>query len=422
MRNSKQLFILLIGAFSLILLLPLSVLAANLIINNHLEPPFAPYGTTNKCGQDWPLQIATGWKRFDLATNDRLKFYSASEWGELAACLYGGTPHTESLGGEAQVWTSARKFDTGIYQQVSGLETGKVYGFEAGILPIYYRSDRDDPATGQMLRSVGIDPYGGVDPASPNVIWGPEEPHATFKDPVTQQKYTWFFPSVGATAMSTTMTVFARVRSIEDITDGISINQVWVDATFMDVAPTTSLTLTAGSPTQIDAIWYGAPASGFHLFAYEVQYRKATTTTWTDLQIFDVLTPESVNDTTSISVEEGVDYIVRARTWHEQDGGDAYEVAGPWTEATFNTTGNFFSNPGLETFQANGVAEDWGDFTVSGLVTHTGALSYAAQSATSARVKEGDNAQVWFANDAFDAGIYQQVYSLTIGNSYGFVA
>ena len=66
MRNPKQLLSVLISAGLLILLIPMSIWAANLITNNHLEPPFIQYDTTNKCGKDWPLQIATNWERFDL--------------------------------------------------------------------------------------------------------------------------------------------------------------------------------------------------------------------------------------------------------------------------------------------------------------------------------------------------------------------
>jgi hypothetical protein len=34
-----------------------------------------------------------------------------------------------------------------------------------------------------------------------------------------------------------------------------------------------------------------------------------------------------------------VEYVVRARTWHEQDGGDSHEVPGPWVEQRISTGG-----------------------------------------------------------------------------------
>lgn len=322
--------------FAILILSAGVIFAASFLTNADINGPFHTFlgtGTNKSCGgTTYVTEVANGWDGFEIIATDRLRFFSASRWGQLAACLYGGSPFTESLDGEAQAWVSARAFDTGIFQTVSGLTPGETYGFSAGIAPAFYTTNRTDPATGKMFRSVGVDPTGGTDPTAPSVLWSPEEPHAIFNN---GQKYSWFFPSVGFTAQSSSATVFIRVRSIEDVTDGISINQVWVDKAFLDVAPTVSVNVTQLSDSLAQATWNGSPRTGFHLFAYEAQYKKATDSTWTDIQIFDVLdgTSPPIATGSTFPITTGETYIVRARMWHEEDGGSNMEVAGPWVEA-----------------------------------------------------------------------------------------
>ncbi|MEM7028664.1 MAG: carboxypeptidase-like regulatory domain-containing protein [Chloroflexota bacterium] len=318
-------------SLSLLLLIPLGVWAANILDNPGLEDDYVQYDTYNNNGVDWKLQVANSWERFEIR-KDRLRFFTASDWA-----AFNGSPVVEKRdGSQAQVWWSSRKFDAGLYQQVSGLTIGEHYGFQAGILQVFETTNQSTPNTGNMLRSVGIDPYGGTDEEASTVIWGPEEPNATYTQ--GEEKFTWFYPGVGATALSTTVTVFVRVQSLKNATTPNS-NQVWVDDTFMDIAPTTDLTLSATSTTEVMAEWSGTPRTDFSLFAYEAQYRKEADSDWIDLQIFDVDTLPSQNTSASITVEENVSYVVRARTWHEQINGDGHEVPGPWVEKTIQAGG-----------------------------------------------------------------------------------
>jgi len=316
------------------LLLPLAAMGAVTgLTNPGLEAPFVPYGTYN----GWNLQVANGWERFLVPANtykdgERLRFFSASDWA-----AFNGSPITERVEGEnAQVWwsSSTKKFDAGVYQQITGLTIGESYGFQAGILQVFETTNRTDPATGVMARRVGIDPTGGTDPESPNVVWSPLEEHATFSS--GGKKYTWFWPSVGAKAMSTTMTVFIRVSSKGQGSTPNS-DQVWADDTFFDIAPTTTLTLTPLGSTQLRADWSGSPRDGFVAYASEAQYRRISDTTWTDLQVFDVLDSAPPTGTSAtFSIVEGETYIVRARTWHERVvDGRTHQVAGPWVEAQY---------------------------------------------------------------------------------------
>jgi hypothetical protein len=304
----------------MVLSLPAAVWAINLLQNDGLEQPFVKYGEWSAQGHTFDLEVAHAWERFFIPAGtyddgDKLRYFSAS----AVEFLYGYTEKRD--GDDAQLYWSTKPFDAGIYQQVAGLTVGEYYGFQAGVLQIY--GNTTNPTNYRMFRSVGIDPFGGTDPASPDVIWGPEE----------GLNADWFYPGVGVQAKSITMTVFVRVRSIDDA-PLYEENSVWVDDTFLDVAPTTSLTLTVDSPTQVTANWSGDPRDGFHLFAYEAQYRPASDASWTDLQMFDSRTePVPTNTSAAFGVEPGVEYVVRARTWHEQDGADSHEVPGPWVEA-----------------------------------------------------------------------------------------
>lgn len=329
MPKIKRFWMIVLSVSMGFLLVPLAVWGANLLKNDGLEAPFVQYGTYR---DTWKLQVAHDWNKFviDSYENEkRLRYFSSCEW----AAFNGGPVCEKRDGSEAQVWWSSEKFDSGVYQQISRLAVGEHYGFEAGILQVWEttRSQTD----GKMFRSVGIDPYGGTDAKSPHVIWGPEE----------DQDVDWFYPGVGATAMSSTVTVFARVRSPYEASTPNS-NQVWVDDTFFDLAPTTTLTLQADLPTRIIARWNGAPRAGFHLFAYEAQYKKATDLAWPNLQYFDSRTEETdlpTGTSASFAVEPGEDYLVRARMWHEVDGpGNAHaghEVPGPWAEESISTGG-----------------------------------------------------------------------------------
>ncbi|GEM_PF-2074719 len=322
----KQAFRLLISLSFGLLLLPLtSILGANLLHNDGLEKPFIKYGDyIDPLNRTWNLQVAEGWEKFIIPegtykNGSRLRFVSSADWA-----AGNGSPIVEKRDGQdAQVWWSSQIFDAGLYQQLSGLTIGEVYGFQAGTLQVFETTT--SKTDGKMFRSVGLDPTGGTSPTSTNVIWSPEE----------NLDVRWFYPGIGAQALSTTMTVFVRVRS-PNMASTPNSNQVWIDDTFMDIAPTTTLTLTMFNQNQITATWQGEPREGFQLFAYEAQYRPVFTPTWIDLQIFDSNSkPADIPKATqaTFQVEPNVEYVVRARTWHEQKGGDEHEVPGPWAEA-----------------------------------------------------------------------------------------
>ena len=114
-----------------------------------------------------------------------------------------------SVSGNAQKWGSSfYAYIAGIYQQVSGLTPGARLNFSAFTQAFNCSDDRDcfGPAdrygrsfeAGENHLRVGIDPTGGTDPFSPNIVWSP------YANPLDA----YFQQSVEAVAQSDKATVF----------------------------------------------------------------------------------------------------------------------------------------------------------------------------------------------------------------------
>ncbi|HFB52729.1 MAG TPA: hypothetical protein ENJ48_03440, partial [Anaerolineae bacterium] len=100
--------------------------------------------------------------------------------------------------------SSAGGFAAGMYQQIP-VTPGGIY--DANVQLILYDSyDKNDGGVG---RKIGLDPTGGTDPNSPNIVWSPEVW-------VFDHAHKLVFPElhVQATAQSGTMTLFVWVNNL----------------------------------------------------------------------------------------------------------------------------------------------------------------------------------------------------------------
>jgi len=166
----------------------------NLLTNGGFEGNFTTYDG------EQPRQVADGWTAWHVpATEDMPTFQNrAPKYQEVA-------PDSSRIrtGNNAQLYFSF--FEThegGIYQQVNNVESGTEYRFSiyAHVWSSTF-SDVDlseDP--GDVAVRVGIDPTGGTDGASSDIIWSTP---AIFYD--TYRQY-----SVIATAESDTITVYVH--------------------------------------------------------------------------------------------------------------------------------------------------------------------------------------------------------------------
>jgi LysM repeat protein len=102
-----------------------------------------------------------------------------------------------------------RMHEAGLYQQVGGIRPGAALRFAIAIQSWQcFNIDKcgkngilsDYPA--EMHLRVGIDPYGGTDPFSPNIVWSPEQ----------EAFDRWVEFSVEAVAKNDTVTVFTHSR------------------------------------------------------------------------------------------------------------------------------------------------------------------------------------------------------------------
>jgi LysM repeat protein len=168
---------------------------------------------------------------------------------EFNSADFAAFPNRVHNGFKAQKYFSyGRMHEAGLYQQVVGIEPGATLRFA-----IYMQawqcsepkncgqngSRSDAPA--EMHLRVGIDPYGGTDPFSANVVWSPEKPAFDH----------WVQFSVQAQAKGGAVTVFTHSRAEWDYAR--ANNDVYLDdASLTVVGEGTTVPGTAqptGSPT-----------------------------------------------------------------------------------------------------------------------------------------------------------------------------
>ncbi len=203
----------------------------NLLANPGFEPPYV----TSIPGKD-NCFIANGWTAWYIeGTREE------TAQGYLHAPEYKGAtrqdfPYDRVHGGDtAQQWfRSFATYKAGVYQVVPNIAPGARYRFGAWVMiwSCHYDSDKDKKNC-QGARSgnpspmrirVGIDPKGGTDPFSANVVWSPEG------NPVDA----WQLFQVEAVAQASQMTVF--VYSNPEFRN--RNNDVYVDdASLVMVAP-----------------------------------------------------------------------------------------------------------------------------------------------------------------------------------------
>ena len=103
-----------------------------------------------------PFLINGDWPEYNLADNETA---NGDISGSSSQYIHGDLVH----------------FDAGIYQVVSGTTPGVSYEFSVGWAAMLRDTGggNNTKKDNVVIRKVGVDPYGGVDPNSPNMQWGP---------------------------------------------------------------------------------------------------------------------------------------------------------------------------------------------------------------------------------------------------------
>ncbi len=302
----------------LISVLPLMSLAAG-FTNSGFNNPFNDIPDREWRGQK--EKIATGWNYFYVDANtypgsgnaSKLRFMSSAQF----AAAFGGLDY-KIEGDQSQSMWSSYKFDGGVYQQISGVTPGTTYGFDIAMVT-YWRGPGYPDSDGIMVKQVGIDPYGGIDATSSNIVWS---------DTDSNDK-AWVYMDVAATAQAGTVTIFAKVQAPEnDSFNHTDLDMVYFDAAYADLAPTAAV-IASNSGTTINANWSGNAAPGWSIDGYEVQYKDQAGGDWITLQ------NKNQQDThKSFTGQAGHSYTVRVRPWQAKS--ESYnshiDMPGIWVE------------------------------------------------------------------------------------------
>ena len=190
----------------------------NLLVDGDFEAP-APWPQQDGIGE---VQVAPGWRGWylDVAPNyvkppDNC-MNSKAGYGcywmrpEFRDTVLASFENRVRSGMRAQKYFSfGRMHEAGLYQRVGGIKPGSTVRFSIYIQAWQcYEIDkcgrngtRSDAPDNMHLR-VGIDPYGGDNPFSPNVVWAPE------KEAFDQ----WVEFAVETEARADTVTVFTHSR------------------------------------------------------------------------------------------------------------------------------------------------------------------------------------------------------------------
>jgi LysM repeat protein len=186
----------------------------NLLTNPGFEPPYSTL-TGNP-----PPQVAQGWQPWWVSggpsesENVQPEYYRASD----VSSAVGGVPRIRS-GQDAQLYYSFfATHDGGLYQQVSGVTAGTPLRFSAYVY--VWSSSFDDPNRsendGGVVVQVGIDPNGGTDGTSANIVWS---------QAIANQYDAYNLYSVDATPTGNRVTVFIR----STVSTPVKNNNIYVD-------------------------------------------------------------------------------------------------------------------------------------------------------------------------------------------------
>jgi len=167
---------------------------ANLILNCSFERAWVPIAL-GEIGESWDYQVEFGQPALDHSTFDR---------------LHGSTAQ--------RIWTDGVAFAASIYQRVEGVTPGITYVAAVDWAAISPSQEAN------IERKVGIDPSGGTDPTSADVVWSPSI-------------WTWGHDfsalRVSSIAQATTITVFVSVH----VPSSSGKDEAFIDLVHMEVDP-----------------------------------------------------------------------------------------------------------------------------------------------------------------------------------------
>ena len=209
MSGKKRLWIaaLVLGIVTLAVPLALAQEPENLIVNWSFEDGFYPYPMGGGVANCWVAFVE------ETIPPETPPIFRLTGYDDFPEAIEG--IHSQ------RIWSDGTGFIAGIYQQVPGVAPGVAY--KAWVVWAAVRSSGTDEFI--MGRRIGIDPYGGTDSRSPDIVWSPEI--------WGYDKKQFELLKVSAVAQAETITVFLRVDN--HVTHGQ--DEVFFDGVFLIVDP-----------------------------------------------------------------------------------------------------------------------------------------------------------------------------------------
>jgi LysM repeat protein len=228
--------VLFLGLILLAGLLPVSAQGGNLLTNPGFEAPFVTVAGSP------PRQVAQGWTPWHVpasagmsaSENVQPEYYPATDVNNGL-----GVPRVRSGSDAQQYFSFFATHIGGVYQTVSGVNPGDALTFS--VYGYLWSSTFDDADVseedGGLVLQVGIDPTGGTDGESANIIWS--QPAQTY------DSYALY--TVSAAAQAPSVTVWVRSSASAPVKN----NVVYLDDASLVVgaAPATSIPPAAPSST-----------------------------------------------------------------------------------------------------------------------------------------------------------------------------
>jgi len=169
-------------------------------------------GFPEQIGKYWEMKIISAVKK------KRVRFFSSPEWGRVAQALYGGGGLNYAYGGgNSQVIVSQYGYDL-VFRQRLKARPGQRYRF-TGLVVTFYKGSGHAATPDKIYKQMGIDPTGGSDHESPNIVWSDLE----------SRDHAWITHTVEAVAQSEAITIFIRIENAEKNVGQTDVNLVYLD-------------------------------------------------------------------------------------------------------------------------------------------------------------------------------------------------
>lgn len=169
-------------------------------------------------GADWEVDLST------INQPDQIHFMTSSVAAQVGKDLYQGTGLNYAYEGtSSQVIASQYGFDV-ILRQTILVESNQKYRF-SGTLASYYRGENYVPTVDKIFKQIGIDPTGGSDHLSPNIVWSER----------TSLDQEWVQLTAEAIAENDIITVFIRIENVEGNVGPLELSLVHLDEFSLEV-------------------------------------------------------------------------------------------------------------------------------------------------------------------------------------------